>query len=87
MSRHVRRSSSNPAVLVARVVFLKAVQHLRLEHPNEHLRQVVLDAQHTGSDSGGTMPVGHVDRDRLKEDTSLEWPKSHSWNKQRVLSV
>ena len=28
----------------------------------------------------GQMPVGHVDdKDRLKEDTSLEWPTRHSW--------
>ena len=25
--------------------------------------------------------------DRLKEDTSLEWPTRHSWNKRKVLSV
>ena len=36
----------------------------------------------------GQMPVGHVDeRDRLKDDTSLERPTRHSWNMQRVLSV
>ena len=36
----------------------------------------------------GQMPVGHIDeKDRLKEDTSLVWPTTHSWNKRKVLSV
>ena len=36
----------------------------------------------------GQMPVGHVDeKDRLMEDTSLEWPTRHSWKKRKVVSV